>query len=153
MTDPSAPADCLMCRMEEADPAAVVFRDEHWAAEIVPGYQVPGWIVLRARRHAERITGLDPAELGSFAQRAQDVVAAVTEVTGAPATYLMVFGENYPHFHTLIASRGADVPVELRAGNILNMRRDHSDPAAAAALIPDLRAAYQRRRQAVGADS
>lgn len=151
MTDPSSPAGCLMCDLEHADDTTVVFRDEHWAAEIVPGYDVPGWLILRARRHAERITGLGPAELASFGPRAQDVIAAVTEVTGAPTTYLMSFGENHAHFHALIAARGADVPVELRGGNILALRRDHTDLAAAAALVPALRAAYQRRTRAATA--
>ncbi|MDI1460802.1 hypothetical protein QEZ54_07485 [Catellatospora sp. KI3] len=144
-------ADCLMCTQETADENSVVFRDQLWAAEVVAGYDVPGWLILRVRRHAERITGLDQAELATFAQRTQDVVAAVTEVTGAPATYLMVFGEAYPHFHALIAPRGEDVPAEMRAGNILNLRRDHAAPAAAAALVPDLRAAYQRRAHAASA--
>ena len=144
MTDPRAPAGCLLCAMEQADERSVVFRDPLWAAEIVPGYDVPGWFILRARRHAERITGLDESELTSFARRARDLVAAVTDVTGAPATYLLVFGENYPHFHALIAARGHDIPPELRAGNILKLRDGHADPDAAAKLVPDVRAAYLR---------
>ena len=89
--------------MEGADETSVVFRDPLWAAEVVPGYDVPGWFILRARRHAERITGLDDEELSSYGHRARDLVAAVTDVTRAPATYLLVFGENYPHFHALVA--------------------------------------------------
>jgi hypothetical protein len=42
----------------------------------------------------------------------------VTEATGAPATYLLHFGENYRHFHALVA--------------------------AAVALVPSVRAAYER---------
>ncbi|MBA3907617.1 MAG: hypothetical protein H0X35_13175 [Pseudonocardiales bacterium] len=133
-----------MCTMETADDDVVLFRDDLWAAEMVPGYDVPGWIILRVRRHAERITGLNEAELAGFAQRTRDVVAAVTEVTGAETTYLMVFGENYPHFHALITPRGEDVPPERRAGNILQLRSGHIDPRAASALIPRLRAAYRR---------
>ncbi len=140
--------ECLLCTMETADEDVIMFRDDLWAAEVVPGYDVPGWVILRARRHAERITGLDEAELATFAQRCRDLVAAVSDVTGAPATYLMIFGENYPHFHALIAARGADVPAELRAGNILQLRHDHTDPTAAAALIPALRVAYGRRAPA-----
>ena len=136
--------DCLLCTMETADDSVAMFRDELWAAEIVPGYDVPGWIILRARRHAERITGLNDTELATFAQRTRNVVAAVTEVTGAPATYLMIFGENYPHFHALITPRGEDVPAERRAGNILQLRADHRDPPAALALMSGLRAAYRR---------
>jgi len=130
--------------MEDADDGVVVFRDDLWAAEVVPGYEVPGWFILRARRHAERITGLNGAELAGFARRARDLVAAVTEVTAAPATYLLVFGENYPHFHVLVAARGEDVPPELRAGNILKLRADHADLASAARLVPGVRAAYAR---------
>jgi diadenosine tetraphosphate (Ap4A) HIT family hydrolase len=128
--------------MESADDSVVLFRDDLWAAEVVPGYDVPGWIILRARRHAERITGLNDAELATFAQRTRDVIAAVTEVTGAQPTYLMVFGENYPHFHALVTPRGDDVPPEQRAGSILQLRADHIDAAASAALIPALRSAY-----------
>jgi hypothetical protein len=28
------------------------------AAEVAPGYEVPGWFFLRARRHAAKLTGL-----------------------------------------------------------------------------------------------
>ena len=145
MTDDRTTAgDCLLCVMEKAEASAVVFRDDLWAAEIVPGYDVPGWFILRARRHAERLTGLDDAELSTFARRARDLIASVTDVTGAPATYLLVFGENYPHFHALIAARGEHVPENLRAGNILQLRQDHADLAAATRLVPDVRLAYQR---------
>jgi len=67
-----------------------------------------------------------------------------TEATGAPATYLLHFGENYRHFHALVAARGADVPAERRGGNILGLRPGHVDVAAAVALVPGVRAAYER---------
>ncbi|MFJ3086698.1 hypothetical protein [Streptomyces sp. NPDC086838] len=105
---------------------------------------MPGWFVLRARRHAERITGLDDAELASFGRRARDLVAAVTEVTGAPATYLMVFGENHPHFHALITARDEQVPADRRSGDILRLRTERADPEAAARLVPAVRRAYEQ---------
>ena len=144
MTGTGAAAGCLLCEMEQAAPDAVVFRDELWAAEIAPGYEVPGWYFLRVRRHAELLTGLDDAELGTFGRRAAGLVAAVTAATGAPATYLLHFGENYRHFHALIAARGADIPAGLRGGNILQLLPGHVDTAAAVALAPAVRAAYQR---------
>ncbi|MFG3133286.1 hypothetical protein ACGFZU_37015 [Streptomyces tendae] len=144
MSASSDHADCFMCGLEQNEDTAVVFRDPLWSAEMVPGYDVPGWFVLRARRHAERITGLDDAELASFARRARDLVAAVTEVTGAPATYLMVFGENHPHFHALITARDEQVPTDRRNGNILRLRDDHADQVAAARLVPAVRRAYAK---------
>ena len=99
---------CLLCDMEAAAPDGVVFRDDRWAAEVAPGYEVPGWFFLRVRRHAELLTGLDDAELSAFGHRARDLVAAVTEATGAPATYLLHFGENYRHFHLFLAAEYGD---------------------------------------------
>ena len=122
---------CLLCGMEQTAPDGVVFRDELWAAEVAPGYEVPGWFFLRVRRHAELLTGLDDAELSALGRRARDLVAAVTEATGAPATYLLHFGENYRHFHALVAARGADIPAEQRGGNILRLLPGHINIAAA----------------------
>ena len=136
--------ECLICSMEGADTASRVFLDELWAAEVAPGYEVPGWFFLRVRRHAELLTALDDAELSALGHRARDLVAAVTEATGAPATYLLHFGENYRHFHALVAARGADIPAGLRGGNILRLRPDRVDRAAAVALTPAVRAAYAR---------
>lgn len=47
-------SECLICSMEGADPASRVFLDELWAAEVAPGYEVPGWFFLRARRETHR---------------------------------------------------------------------------------------------------
>lgn len=135
---------CLLCAMEDAPEAATVFRDDLWAAEVVPGYDVPGWFVLRVRRHAELLAGLSDPELDALGRRARDLTSAIQAVTGAPAVYLMTFGENYRHFHALIAARGHGVPEHQRAGAILELRRDRRDYAASTALVPAVRDAYQR---------
>ncbi|MFJ9054700.1 hypothetical protein [Streptomyces sp. NPDC102409] len=135
-------AHCLICGLDDADESAVVFRDELWAAEVAPGYEVPGWFFLRARRHAELITGLDAQELETFGRRARDMVDAVTRATGAEATYMLMFGEAFPHFHVLIAARTADVPADRRAGDILKLRAEQVDPERARALVPSVRKAY-----------
>ncbi len=136
--------DCLICASEDIAQDAVVFRDELWAAEVVPGYDVPGWVILRARRHAELLTGLNPQELATLGVRARDLVAAIADVTAASATYLLGFGENYRHFHLLVAARGEDVPADRRTGEILKLREERADRAAALRLVPALRSAYAR---------
>lgn len=137
-------SECLMCRMDDIAESSIVFRDELWAAEVVPAFAVPGWFILRTRRHAERITGLNDDELHSLARRARDLVAAVTDATGAPATYLLVFGENYSHFHMVVTARGEDVPPHRRSGDILKLVPDHVDAVEAARLVPAVRDAYAR---------
>jgi diadenosine tetraphosphate (Ap4A) HIT family hydrolase len=134
--------ECLICSMERCESASRVFLDELWAAEVAPGYEVPGWFFLRARRHAERFTGLDDAETATFGRRAHDLISAVEQVTGAPAVYLLSFGENYLHFHALIAARGERVPPELRGGALLQLLAAGRDEPAAQALATDVRLAY-----------
>lgn len=134
---------CLICSMEDVDPSSRVFRDQHWAGEVAPGYEVPGWFFLRARRHAEKLTGLNDAEVAGFGRHAHDLVSAVERVTGAPAVYLLSFGENYSHFHALVCARGADVPREQRSGALLTLVSDGRDPAAAQALASQVRIAYE----------
>jgi diadenosine tetraphosphate (Ap4A) HIT family hydrolase len=135
---------CLPCAMEEIDAGAVVFRDDLWACEVVPGHDVPGWFVLRVRRHALRLPGLTDEELSTYGRRLRDVVAAVTEVTAAPAVYQLTFAEANPHFHTLVAARGHDVPAERRMGRLLSLLPEHTDDAAARALVPAVAQAYAR---------
>jgi diadenosine tetraphosphate (Ap4A) HIT family hydrolase len=129
--------------MEESDPASRVFLDERWAAEVAPGYEVPGWFFLRSRRHAEKLTGLDEAETATFGRHAHDLVSALEQVTGAPAVYLLSFGENYRHFHALVAARGEQVPPELRGWALLRLLAEGRDTPAAQALAADVRLAYE----------
>ncbi|MEP7088830.1 MAG: hypothetical protein ABI776_01885 [Nocardioidaceae bacterium] len=137
-------AECLICSMEEASPSSRVFLDDLWAAEVAPGYEVPGWFFLRARRHAEKLTGLDDAEVATFGRRAHDLVNAVEQVTGAPAVYLLSFGESYRHFHALVAARGEEILPEQRGGALLGLLADGRDPVSAQALVPAVRAAYEQ---------
>jgi len=135
--------ECLICSMEEADPASRVFLDELWAAEVAPGYEVPGWFFLRSRRHAEKLTGLDESETETFGRHAHDLVSAVERVTGAPAVYLLSFGENNRHFHALVAARGDEVPPESRGWSLLQLLADGRDTPAAQALASHVRLAYE----------
>ena len=147
MTATPPAADCLICTMEGAGESSIVFRDGLWAAEIAPGFEVPGWFFLRVRRHAELLTGLGEAELAAFGRRARDLVAAVTEATGAPATYLLTFGENFRHFHAIVTARGHEIAPEYRSGNILRLHPGLVDSTAAMKLVPAVRAAYQRHAE------
>lgn len=144
MVTGARPEACVPCEMEQVGTEAVVFRDGLWACEVLPSWEVPGWVVMRVRRHAEHITSLMPAELATFGPRLSAVAAAVKEVTGAPTAYMLNFNEANPHFHILIAPRGEDVPVERRFGGILQQRLDQVDRPAALQLVPKIAAAYFR---------
>ncbi len=132
---------CLPCDLEEADAARIVYRDDDWSCDIADGYDVPGWFILRLRRHAEGWAGPTADELAAFGPVSQRLSAAIQEATGAPMVYFMSFGENYPHFHFLVIARAADLPAELKGAAILARRADHRDLDASLAVGADVRAA------------
>ncbi|MEO7234286.1 MAG: hypothetical protein ABIW80_02810 [Lapillicoccus sp.] len=133
---------CLPCDLELAPAAAVVYRDADWACEVAEGYDVPGWYVLRVRRHAEGWGALTPSEATGFGVVSQRVTRAIQAATSAPTVYFLSFGENYAHLHFLLITRPADLPPELRGAAILTLRGTHRDQpaslAAAAAVRQDL---------------
>lgn len=138
VTDPSS---CIICRLDDAPGDAVVLRRMGWACEVLPGYEVPGWYVLRLRRHALGWTALTDDEAHAFGPTVRDLMAALEVAFDAPARYLMAFGEAYPHLHCVVTVRTDDVPPESRSGSILGLRSSRVDREAALALVPAVRAA------------
>lgn len=130
---------CLPCDLESSDAATVVFRDETWSCDVAEGYDVPGWFILRLRRHAEGWSEPTSAELATFGPLSQRLTAAIRAATGAPTVYFMSFGENYPHFHFLLVARDADLSPEHRGAGILSLRGEHRDLDASLAVAGRVR--------------
>jgi diadenosine tetraphosphate (Ap4A) HIT family hydrolase len=127
-------SDCLPCDLEAAGPAAIIYRDENWSCEVADGYDVPGWFILRLRRHAEGWTGPTADELADFGPISQRLAAAIQAATGAVNVYFLSFGENYPHFHFLVIARDANLPAESRGAAILGLRAQGRNLNAALAV-------------------
>ena len=132
---------CLPCDLEDADAAAVVYRDDTWSCEVAEGYDVPGWFILRLRRHAEGWSGPTADEMATFGPVSQKIATAVRAATGATGIYFLSFGENYPHFHFLVTARPADLPPQHRGAGILATRAGSSDMAQSLTVAADVRAA------------
>ena len=142
------PARCIICHLDQVPDEAVVFRDDSWACEVAPGFEVPGWYFLRLRRHALGWAELQQPELTGFGPVVQGLMGALELAFDAPARYLMTFGEAYPHFHAVVTVRTDDIPPESRSGNILALRDSRLDRDAALRRVPDVRAALAAVRGA-----
>lgn len=132
---------CLPCDLEHADRAAIIYRDATWSCEVADGYDVPGWFILRLRRHAEGWSGPTDDELAEFGPVSKRIVEAIQNATGATGAYFMSFGENYSHFHFLVTARPEDLAPEFRGAGILAMRAENQNMAASLAVAADVRAA------------
>jgi diadenosine tetraphosphate (Ap4A) HIT family hydrolase len=120
-------SECLPCDLEAAESSAIIYRDANWSCEIAEGYDVPGWFILRLRRHAEGWNGPTADELAGFGPISQQLAAAIQSATGATGVYFMSFGENYPHFHFLVIARDAELVPEFRGAAILGVRAESRD--------------------------
>jgi diadenosine tetraphosphate (Ap4A) HIT family hydrolase len=117
----------LPCDLEAADQDQIVYRDDTWSCEVADGYDVPGWFILRLRRHAEGWGGPTADELSNFGPVSQRIATVIQEATGATGTYFLSFGENYPHFHFLVIARDADLPPQSRGAAVLELRATNRD--------------------------
>ena len=140
-----AEAECLLCSMEETSPLLPRVSGSplgrgggsrlRGARVVLPPRPSPRREADRSGRHGGG--HLRPARPGPR-QRGSSRPPA------PPAVYLLSFGENYRHFHALVAARGEEIPPAQRGGALLGLLTEGRDPLAAQALVPAVRAAYEQ---------
>jgi diadenosine tetraphosphate (Ap4A) HIT family hydrolase len=139
-TDPDQSDGCVICEfVSQRSSGGRVYEDAHWVAGVLPGLELPGWIVLAVRRHTTDAAALrhDAAEsLGPVIVR---LSRAIRDAVGAERVYVLAYGENAPHWHVLLAGRGAHVPPEHRHAAFWIHREQYVDPAAAQAAAARIR--------------
>ena len=124
---PEAPDDsCRFC-LAEADSAACselgMFQNADWALDL-DDRGIPGWFLLRSRRHVEGFESLSETESGSFGPTLTLTLGAIRSSYPCGPIYLVSFGETFPHFHMLLSARPRELdPARSKAQFLI-------DPAA-----------------------
>jgi diadenosine tetraphosphate (Ap4A) HIT family hydrolase len=139
---PAHAPGCFVCGLTsgEALDQVPVYANERWGVFQFPGFEVPGWLMLCLRRHAEFITGLNDAEAATFAPTAAKLSTAIKAATDAERVYMFQFGEEVTHFHVLLAARGSEIPLEQRRAVYYEQASRLRNPAAADAVASRVRA-------------
>jgi diadenosine tetraphosphate (Ap4A) HIT family hydrolase len=131
MTD----VECEFC---DHEPVCVILSTTSWIVHTHPELGVPGWYVLRTRRHIENLAALssdEAAELGGTLSRLAVALADVIDVT---KVYVLGLSERISHLHFLIATRPTALEP-MRGLELLSNAAMLRDDAAAAALAEQLR--------------
>lgn len=123
--------ECPICDLVTGVHGAVILEDGLWSAGILPGLEVPGWIVLAQHRHAVGPASMEEVEAAELGPLLQRLSAAIEEVTEAERVYVVAYGENAPHWHLLLTPRGPDVPPEHRHNAMWNHRDEYLEPERA----------------------
>jgi diadenosine tetraphosphate (Ap4A) HIT family hydrolase len=133
-------AECTICAMVADEPAAGwTYADESWVAGVLPGLEVPGWIVLALRRHSVETAPLSEREGSGLGVAISRLSAALAEVTDAERVYLQAYGEREPHWHLLLTARGPEVAPEHRHVAFFTHREEYVDVEEAHHVVDRLR--------------
>jgi diadenosine tetraphosphate (Ap4A) HIT family hydrolase len=128
-------ADCVICARESSDeepPGGWVLRTDLWSACVAEGFEVPGWLFLQLRRHAEGPMGMDDTEAAELGVVLTRLTAGIQAVTDAERVYIVAYGELFPHFHLLLMPRLPFAPDDERGPGLFLKRAELADPQAAA---------------------
>ena len=128
--------ECQICERETSEhepPGGWILRTELWSACVAPGFEVPGWLFLELRRHAEGPMAMTPAEAGELGPLLVQLTAGIERATEAEKVYVLAYGEMFPHFHLLLQPRMPFSPPDLSGPNLFLHRDELIDREAAVA--------------------
>lgn len=128
---------CEICERETTDEEPFggwVLRTDRWSACVAPGFEVPGWLFLELRRHAEGPMGMSPQEASELGPLLVQLTTAIQTATESDRVYVLAFGELYPHFHVLLAPRMPMAPTEHTGPHLFLNRADLIDRDRAATV-------------------
>lgn len=94
-----------------------IFRTRYWDVVHHFDTELPGWLVLVARRHIATVAELSEAEASEMGILIRKISLALKQVTDCQKTYVMQFADHpqHPHVHIHIAPRMKDQP-DARGG-------------------------------------
>ena len=128
---------CQVCEREASDEEPLggwVLRTEHWSACVAPGFEVPGWLFLELRRHAEGPMAMQHQEAAELGPLLVLLTGAVQAATGAERVYIVAFGELHPHFHVALLPRMPSAPPDEVGPALFLKREELVDPEGAAGM-------------------
>ena len=127
-------SDCRLCGLEtatEEPPGGWVYRDEHWSLGVLPGLEVPGWLIVQSRPHVETLWDVAKEGTDTLGTLLAMTSREIERELGAEHIYLLAFGETMAHWHMLIAATPEGLTPDLRGAHLLANSRNFLDVEAA----------------------
>ncbi len=121
MRHPSYIADCAICQSNAGEldaPGGVVFENDLWLIHHTGApFPLAGWFLLQPQRHVQGPARFDAAEAANFGPALSHFMRTLERVTGAERSYVVAFGESFPHMHAhLIPRYGALADADVAWG-------------------------------------
>src|SRR3972149_10723472 len=94
--------ECLACSLQAETgrvPGGTIFETKNWMLEHAFDVPLPGFCILKSKRHVEHVAELNGEESAELGLILQKVTAAVKKATGAEKIYVLSYGEVVRHVH------------------------------------------------------
>ncbi len=107
--------NCLECDILTGKldtPGGVVYEDNYWVVRNpLSPLVLPGYLILRLKRHCEQLADLTPEETATLGPTLQKTCKAIMHVVHPVKIYVGSFGEDVAHIHFHIIPRMHDMPM------------------------------------------
>jgi diadenosine tetraphosphate (Ap4A) HIT family hydrolase len=128
---------CTICQIY-ASRERHVYDDGAWFA-FATG-DVPGWVMLASKEHAEGTWGLSAEQAAGLGPAIRAVGRAVKQATAAQRVHTVFLGEHALHFHLGFFPRADGEPPLLDNTPLVGAAQADADPERARALEERIRA-------------
>ena len=106
---------CLACDVlagKVTPPGGVIYDDQYWRVDhSTSPVMLPGFLILKPRRHVEHIALLTAEEMAAFGPLLRNTCRALAHVLHPAKVYATSFGEAVSHVHFYILPRMPDMPA------------------------------------------
>jgi len=120
---------CAVCNSLKAlTPERTLWESDEWIAGSM--LDVPGWIILATKRHAEGAWSLDDAEAAAFGTVAREIAQTLKDVTSAERIHQAAMGEVALHYHIGFLPRRAGQTPVFDSTELVRRASDEQDLAA-----------------------
>jgi diadenosine tetraphosphate (Ap4A) HIT family hydrolase len=106
---------CLACDVlagKVTPPGGVIYDDQYWRVDHSTSPVVlPGFLILKPRRHVEHIALLTAEEMGAFGPLLRNTCRALAHVLHPAKIYVTSFGESVSHVHFYVLPRTLEMPA------------------------------------------
>jgi diadenosine tetraphosphate (Ap4A) HIT family hydrolase len=112
-------SECWSCRsnggQQRISPGPPIHIGEFWQVEHAYPTQLPGWLVLVLRRHAESLHELRTEEFSELARVLERTVRVLHQTLACEREYVACYAEidHFRHVHFHVVPRARDLPAHL----------------------------------------
>ena len=106
--------NCLACDIitgKKKAPGGIIYENEYWMVDHSVPALIPGFLIIKPKRHCEQIAQLSEKEMASFGPIVHRTCQALSQVVNPEKVYVASFGEYVKHVHFFVIPRTSDMPA------------------------------------------